>query len=117
MKNFLGKYSDAARVALTVLAGLLVTFGFLTTASAQLAVGAAISFGVAFWKLYDILVKGETGTESFIEVAKILFAALATVLLTFGLVDSATVQFWSGAALSVAVSAWTMLDAWRKTKI
>lgn len=117
MKNFLGKYSDTARVALTILASLLVSFGLLTTASAQLAVGAAISFGVAFWKLYDILVKGETGTESVIEVVKILLAALATILLTFGLVDSATVQFWTGATLSVVVSGWTLLDAWRKTKV
>lgn len=114
MKEFLKKYAEPARVALMGLGALLVAFGVLTTASAQLVIGASLSFGVAVWKLYDLFVNKNRDVDAYSEVAKLLLAALSTVLLTMGVVDSSTIQFWIGAGTSIITTVWTFISTMKK---
>lgn len=117
MKNYLKPYAQTARVLLIGVGAFLVAFGFLTTASVQLVIGAALSFGVAFWKLYDIATGKVDGGEPYTDIIKIMLAAVSTILLAFGYVDGQTLATMSGAAISLAVTLWTVFtDLKNKTK-
>lgn len=114
MKNFLRKYSEPARIGLTAIGSLLVVLGFTSAASAQLIIGSALAFGVAFWKLYDLVVNKNEDGNAYSELVKIALAAVSTILLTLGIVDGATVEYWVGVILTCITTVWTFISTLRK---
>jgi len=116
MKEALRPYAPFAKVLLTAIAGFLVTLGWLTAATAQLVIGAAMSFGVAFWKLYDAYTTN-TMSEAQNEWIKMALAALSTILLAFGYADNSTIMLIIGGAGSVLAMLWTLVSATRATSV
>lgn len=57
MKNYVSKYSDAAKTTLAVISILLITVGYYGPETMSLIVGCAMAFGTAFWQVYDLATK------------------------------------------------------------
>lgn len=57
MKNYVSKYSDAAKTILGSLSAFLVTVGIYDPTTVSLMVGSALAFGTAFWQVYDLVTK------------------------------------------------------------
>lgn len=109
MKNYLRPYAEPARVALSAIVGLLVAFGLLTAGNAAIVIGAALAFGVAFWKWHD---KGLDSNPT--ESAKIMLACISAILLAFGYVDANTVATMTGTATAIVATLWTVFSAYKK---
>lgn len=57
MKNYVSKYSDAAKTILGSASAFLVTVGLYDPTTASLMVGSALAFGTAFWQVYGLVTK------------------------------------------------------------
>ena len=57
MKNYVNKYSDAAKTILGSASAFLVTVGLYDPTTVSLMVGSALAFGTAFWQVYDLVTK------------------------------------------------------------
>ena len=57
MKNYVSKYSDAAKTALGSISTLLIAVGIYDPTTMSLMVGSAMAFGTAFWQVYDLATK------------------------------------------------------------
>lgn len=110
MKNYLRPYAEPARVLLSAIVGLLVVFGALTAANAAVVIGAALAFGVAFWKWYDAGIVDTNPTEH----AKAMLACVSGVLLAFGYFDANTITTFVGIATAVVTTVWTVVSTYKK---
>lgn len=57
MKQYLSKYSDAAKTVMGSFATFLITVGWFDPSTVTLMVGSAMAFGTAFWQVYDLATK------------------------------------------------------------
>ena len=57
MKNYVSKYSDAAKTILGSVSAFLVTVGIYDPTAMLLMVGSALAFGTAFWQVHDLVTK------------------------------------------------------------
>ena len=57
MKNYVSKYSDAAKTILGSVSTFLVTIGMYDPTTVSLRVGSALAFGTAFRQVYDLVTK------------------------------------------------------------
>lgn len=57
MKNYVSKYSDAAKTALAVISTLLIAVGYYGPETMSLIMGCVMAFGNIFWQVYDLVTK------------------------------------------------------------
>ena len=57
MKNYVSKYSDAAKTILGSLSAFLVTVGIYDPITMPLMFGSALAFFTAFWQFHDLVTK------------------------------------------------------------
>ena len=57
MKNYVSKYSDAAKTILGSASAFLVTVGLYDPTTMSFMVGSALAFGTAFWQIHDLVTK------------------------------------------------------------